>query len=133
MGSIGSLTARLARGTVIGWVVTALLLGTVLGSIAGNVESMLDSPETADLLRKLGRGTGSLVDAFFAAELHIVAVAVAALGISLVTRTRSEETSGRAESVLATRTTRVRWALAHAGVAVVATALVMLLVGISGV
>ena len=53
------------------------------------------------------------------------------MGISLVTRLRSEETSLRGESVLATSVTRVRWALSHIGVAVLATTLVMVLVGIA--
>ncbi|MGW5242075.1 ABC transporter permease [Monashia sp. NPDC004114] len=131
MSTVEGLTARLARGTVIGWVVLSVLLGSVVGSIAGNVQSLMDSPQTAELLRKLGSGVGSLVDTFFTAELHIAAIAVAAMGISLVTRMRSEETSMRAESVLATAVTRIRWGLAHAGTAMVATAVVMALVGAS--
>lgn len=130
MRSVTGLTTRLARGTVVGWVVTAVVLGSVVGSIAGNVEAMLSDPSTEELLRKLGRGTGSLVDAFFAAELHIASVAVAGLGISLVTRLRSEESSGRAEPLLATATTRIRWALAHLAVAVAATTVVMALIGL---
>jgi len=131
MESVEGLTTRLARGTVIGWLVTAVVLGSVVGSIAGNVESLMDSPQTAELLRKLGRGIGSLTDTFYVAEIHIAAIAVAAMGISLVTRMRSEETSMRAESVLATAVTRIRWGLSHAGVAMVATTLVMALVGAS--
>lgn len=131
MRTVEALTSRLARGTIIGWVVTALLLGSVVGSIAGNVQSLMDSPQTAEMLRKLGGGTGTIVDIFFSAELHIAAVAVAAMGISLVTRLRSEETSMRGESVLATSVSRVRWALAHVGVAVAASVLVMGLVGLS--
>jgi ABC-2 type transport system permease protein len=131
MRGIEGLTARLARGTVIGWVALAVVLGSVVGSIAGNVESLMDSPQTAELLRKLGSGVGSLIDTFFTAELHIAAIAVAAMGISLVTRMRSEETSMRAESVLATAVTRIRWGLSHAGTAVVATTVVMVLVGLS--
>lgn len=131
MRTVEALTTRLARGTIIGWVVTGVLLGSAVGSIAGNVQSLMDSPQTADMLRKLGGGTGTIVDIFFSAELHIAAVAVAAMGISLVTRLRSEETSLRGESVLATSVSRVRWAMAHVGVAVVATTLVMALVGVT--
>ena len=131
MGSVEGLTVRLARGTVLGWVVTAVVLGSVVGSIAGNVQALMESPQTAELLRKLGRGIGSITDVFFAAEIHISAFAVAAMGISLVTRMRSEETSLRAEPVLATAVTRIRWGLSHAGTAVVATTIVMALVGAS--
>lgn len=131
MRTVEAFTAYLARGTVIGWVITAVVLGSVVGSIAGNVQSLMDSPQTAEMLRKLGGGAGMIVDVFFSAELHIASVAVAAMGISLVTRLRSEETSLRGESVLATSVTRVRWALSHIGVAVLATTLVMVLVGIA--
>jgi ABC-2 type transport system permease protein len=131
LSSIERLTVRLARGTVIGWVALGVVLGAVVGSVAGNIQTLMDSPQTADLLRKLGSGVGSLIDTFFSAELHISAIAVAAMGISLVTRMRSEETSMRAESVLGTAVTRIRWGLSHAGMAAVATTLVMALVGAS--
>ena len=45
------------------------------------------------MLRKLGGGAGSIIDIFFATELHFAAVGAAALGIALVTRMRTEETT----------------------------------------
>jgi ABC-2 type transport system permease protein len=132
MDSVGALTARLARGTLVGWAVSAALIGAVVGSIAANVESM-DSEATLDLLRRLSGSRGlpvSLIDTFFTTELHVIAVAVSAMGISVVTRLRTEETSLRAEALLATATTRLRWAGSHLLVAVLGTAGVMALVGL---
>ncbi|WP_139142702.1 hypothetical protein [Humibacillus sp. DSM 29435] len=125
-----ALTLRLARATLVGWFAAFVVLGAVVGSLAGNVQSFLDSPETTDLLRKMGGCEGSLIDTFFATEIHVAAVAVAALGISLVTRMRAEETGGRAETVLATGVPRWRWAVEHIVVAVVATAGLMLCLGV---
>jgi ABC-2 type transport system permease protein len=128
--SVEGLTLRLAAGTLLGWVVGFLVLSTVVGSIAGSVQDFVDSPETADMFRKLGGGGGTIIDAFFATEIHVAAVAASALGIALVTRMRSEETSGRLEAVLASPVRRLRWAGAHLGLAVAATTVVMALLGV---
>ncbi len=134
MRTVGALTARLARGTLLGWAVSAVMLGAVVGSIASNVESMDSSASTRDLLLKLARVANpdvTMTDLFFATELHVVAFAVAAMGISIVTRLHSEETALRAESLLATGVTRTRWAVSHLVVALLSTAVVMALVGLA--
>ncbi len=131
MRTVEALTAYLARGTLIGWVVTAIVLGTVLGSIAGSVQTFIDSPQIADMLRKWAAEPARSSTSSSPRSCTSRRSAVAAMGISLVTRLRSEETSLRGESVLATSVTRLRWALSHVGVAVLATTLVMVLVGIA--
>ena len=126
----GALARRLAGGTIAGWVVGVAVLGSVMGSVAPNVERFLSGSEIRDLLTRLGGSAGSLIDTFFATELGFAAVAVSALGIALVLRLRAEETAGRAESVLATRTTRIGWAVSQLGVALVGTALVLAVMGL---
>ncbi|MGO4599332.1 ABC transporter permease [Terrabacter sp. 2RAF25] len=131
MRSVGALTTRLARGTLIGWGLSAVVIGAVVGSIAANLESLSSSDTTLDLLRKLSGADGqvSLINVFFTTELHIIALAVAAMGISIVTRLRTEETSSRAE-VLLTTTSRIGWAASHLVIALTSTAVVMALVGL---
>lgn len=132
MHSVGALTVRLARGTLVGWGISAVVIGSVVGSIAANLESLNSSDTTLDLLRKLSGAAGGqlkLIDVFFTTELHIIALAVAAMGISIVTRLRTEETSQRAEMLLTT-TSRVGWAVSHLVVALTSTAVVMALVGL---
>ncbi|TQM63970.1 ABC transporter permease [Humibacillus xanthopallidus] len=128
--TVGGLTRRLARGTVIGWTIGFVVLGAVVGSLGGSVQSFVDSPEIAEMLRKLGGGAGTIIDTFFATELRFAAIAAAALGIALTTRMRTEETSERAEAVLATPVTRLRWGVSHIVVAVAATALVLAVAGV---
>ena len=125
--SVGALNRRLVRGTVLGWAVAFGVLGLALGSIAGSVEAFVDSPETLDLLRAIGGDTGSVVDLYFATELHIVAVVSAALGIVLVNRIHTEEVSGRAEALLAGPVPRLVWARGLVVAAVVSPALVLTL------
>lgn len=125
------LVARLGRGTVLGWAVLVGCLGLLLGSIAGNVDAFVQSNETADMLRKMGGSAGSMVDTFFATEFRFMTIAVAAMGVSLVLRMRADETNGRAEAVLATATTRVRWAVDHLVFAAAATTGVALVMAVT--
>lgn len=126
----GALARRLGTGTVTGWLIGVALLGTVMASIAPNVDDFLASPQIQELLTKIGGARGSLVDTFFATELGFAAVAVSAMGIALTLRLRSEESSGRAEAILATRTGRAEWGRAHLAVALVGTSAVMATFGL---
>lgn len=130
IGTAGALTRRLARGTLIGWGVAYVVLGLVLGSIAGSVETFVDSPQVAEMLRAMGGDAGTITDIYFATELHFAAVGAAALAIALVTRMHTEETTTRAEALLATPVRRTEWALGHVAVAVLASAAVMLVGGV---
>lgn len=125
------LTRRLSRGTVLGWSVAFAVLGAVVGSLGASVGTFAESSETADLLRRFGGDDGTIVDTFFATELGVAAVIASALGISIVTRMRSEETSMRAEALLAAPVRRERWALGHLAVAAGATGLVLVLTGVT--
>lgn len=118
LASPEALAFRLARGALLGWTVAFLLLGVLIGSISGSVQSMLDDPKLAEMLRKIGGSHGTLVDVFFRAELKEAAVVAAAAAISMALHARGEELAGRAELLLCTAAGRVRWLLSHALVAV---------------
>ena len=128
--TVGGLTRRLARGTLIGWTIGFVVLGAVVGSLGGSVQSFLDSPEIAEMLRKMGGGAGSITDTFFATEMRFAAIGAAALGIALTTRMRTEETTGRLEAVLATSVPRLRWALSHLLGALAGSAFVLAVAGL---
>ncbi|HET7399818.1 MAG TPA: polyketide antibiotic transporter [Intrasporangium sp.] len=131
LGTSADLARRLARGTVIGWVVGFAIAGVVVGSLAASVESFAQSPQMVDLLRRMGGIGGALVDTYFATELGFTAVVAAALGVTLAVRLRSEEVGSRAEVVLASGATRVRWAAGHVLVAAAGTVLVMAVLGVA--
>jgi ABC-2 type transport system permease protein len=63
--------------------------------------------------------------------IAIVAGIAAAYGISAADRLRAEEVEGHAEPLLATTTTRTRWATSHYAVALAGTALLMVLAGLT--
>jgi ABC-2 type transport system permease protein len=64
------------------------------------------------------------------AELGFVALFATVFGISTVHRLRTEEAAGRAEELLATRTSRLRLAASHAVVALVGTTVLTVAVGL---
>lgn len=130
LGSALALAWRLERGLLLAWAAGFAVLGAVLGNIAVNVEDMLDSPQSRDMILTLG-GVSGLQDAFIAAELGFMAVVGTAFGIQAVLRMQAEETSLRLEEVLATGTSRTRWMLGHASVAVVGPLLLALVSGVA--
>ena len=58
-------------------------------------------------------------------------VLAAAFGVSAANHLRSEESAGHTEALLATATTRIRWASSHFVFALAGVAVLMLLAGVS--
>jgi len=130
LGNTFDLAWRLQRGALAGWAAGYALLGAAFGSIADDIGNVIgDSAGVRDALQKLG-GTHSLSDAYLAATLQVMAIVAAGYAIQATLRLRTEETSGRAEPLLATATSRTSWALGHAGFAVAGTMALMLVAGV---
>jgi ABC-2 type transport system permease protein len=130
LGSSLGLAWRLQRGTLIGWTAGFALLGAVTGAIAKDIGNVFgDNPELSDVLRRLG-GTAGLVDSYLAATLGLLALVAAGYMIQAVLRIRAEETSLRAESVLATGVSRWRWAGAHLACALLGVVVIMVAGGL---
>jgi ABC-2 type transport system permease protein len=127
-GPLG-LAWRLNRGAVIGWTLAAFVGGMLFGGIASNVGDLAGSKQAHDFITKLG-GSAGLTDAFLATELGFVGVFSSVLGVSVAMRLRSEETTGRAEPVLATAVGRVRWVAGFLTVALAGVVLILLAVGL---
>jgi ABC-2 type transport system permease protein len=130
IGSAWGLAARLQRPALLSWAAACLLMGMVLGSVANQVGGFLDSPQMAEFLERLG-GRQGLVDAFLAAELGIIGSLMAAYGIVATRWLHTEEDDDRAEMVLATGTSRARWAASHAVLALASVAALMVLTGVA--
>ena len=126
-----ALTVRLQRGVTAGWLVAFALLGVVMGNIAANVGSFLDSPAAKEFIQLLG-GQRGLTDAFIATELSIMSIVCSVYGIQVVLRARAEETGGRADAILATGTPRLRWYGGHLAVAVAGMVLLTTVGGLTG-
>jgi polyether ionophore transport system permease protein len=119
---------RLHRATLFGWVAAFAVLGLVFGNIATLVGGFLTSSPARDFITKLG-GTQFLTDAYLAAILGFVGIFASAYGIQATTRLRAEESALRVEPVLATGTSRLRWAASHIVVAMLGVLLLMAVAG----
>ena len=109
-----ALAWRLHRGMLIGWVTGFALLGLVFGGIAQSIaELVAESPDLAEIFTRLGGASGA-VDSFFAGVTGILGLTAAAYAVQTVLRLRDEESTGHAEMVLTTGTSRWRWLLSHA-------------------
>jgi ABC-2 type transport system permease protein len=125
-----ALAWRLQRAALLGWSAGLALLGLVIGSIASTSGSFLSSHGSRELVLRLG-GQKGLSDAFLAAELSILGVIVSAYGIQAAMRLRSEETSERAEPILATGTSRITWALSHFVIAILGSTVILAVTGVA--
>ncbi|WP_432109484.1 ABC transporter permease [Streptomyces sp. AA1529] len=120
---------RLHRGLFAGFAAALLLLGAMYGSLLGGVGDMLkDLDEVREALREAG---GTLVESFAATILLIVAVVASLFVVLVALRPRAEETSGRAEPLLATGLSRSRWLGSHLVAALGLGTLVLLLGSLS--
>jgi ABC-2 type transport system permease protein len=97
----------------VSWTAGLALLGALIGSVASSVGDMArESTQLKDVLQRLG-GEKGLSDAYIASAMVIFALAAAGYAIQATLRLRAEEESGRAELVLATAASRLRWATSH--------------------
>ncbi|GIF74620.1 ABC transporter permease [Asanoa siamensis] len=127
LGSPWGLAWRLQRGPVVGWAVGLFLLGAAYGSIGESIEQYVaDNPEVAQFLPG---GAADMINAYLALTMTTLALMTAAFGVTAALRARAEETSGRAEPVLATGTSRATWLASHLSVAVGGSALVLAAAG----
>jgi ABC-2 type transport system permease protein len=108
-----ALAWRLHRGVLAAWVLTFAALGVVLGGVAKGIGDLVkDSPDLKDLFARMG-GASGLIDSYLAGMMSLFGLIAAGYAIQATLRMRDEETSGRAEPVLATATGRLRWAVSH--------------------
>lgn len=127
LGTPVGLAWRLQRGSLIGWAAGIGLLGAAYGSVGDGIEQFItDNPEVAEYF---AGGAADIVDAYLSFTILFCALAAAAFGVIAVLRARAEETSGRAEPVLATATSRSAWLSGHLSVALAGSTLVLLAAG----
>lgn len=119
---------RLQGLALIGWAVGLAFFGVAYGSVAKDVADLVgDSDAMTDII---AQGPGSLTDSYFATSFLTLALIAGGFTIAAVLRLRSEETSGRAEPLLATALSRSGWAGSHLAVAVLGSVAVMAAIGL---
>jgi ABC-2 type transport system permease protein len=122
---------RLGRGALLLWTVGLCLYGLVIGSVVHGISEEVGGSKTVrDNVVRMG-GAGALEQAFLAAAFSMLAMVAAAFAISLTLRLHQEETSQRAETLMAGAVSRTRWMASHLGIALAGSAVAMLGAGLS--
>ncbi|MFE0540697.1 ABC transporter permease [Streptomyces sp. NPDC058891] len=130
LGSAGALAWRLQRGGVLGWSVGFFLAGVVYGGMTDGATDLVgDNDKAREIFQRMG-GQSGLTDTFLAAMVGIMGLVAALYIAASVLRLNGEETSGRAEPVLANAVGRLRWAGGHLVIAFGGAALIMILSGL---
>jgi polyether ionophore transport system permease protein len=119
---------RLQRGALLAWTVGLFALGVTYGAVGADAGDLLDT--SSQLQDFFDRGGAGVVDEFLATTLLLGALVTAGFAVSSVLRLRGEESSGRAEPVLATAIGRRRWASGHVAVALGGAAVVQVATGL---
>jgi len=124
------LAVRLQRASLLGWGAGILVTGIAYGWIGPTVDAFIGQNKAlADVLA--GAGGGSLTDSYFAASFRIMALLATGFALQSALRVRSEETSMRAESVLATPVSRWGFAASHLTVAFTGSVILLAVAGLA--
>jgi ABC-2 type transport system permease protein len=130
LGTAGALAWRLQRGSVSGWCAGFFLAGLVYGAMTEGAADLVGENEQArEIFARMG-GAGALTDTFVSAMVGMLGLIAALYVVGSVLRLTGEETSGRAEPVLAGAVGRLRWAAGHLVIAFGGAVLILLLAGL---
>jgi ABC-2 type transport system permease protein len=120
---------RLHRGLMFGFGVAMLLLGITYGSILGEAEDMLAGIDVfQDVIAEIGGA--SVAESFASMVMVIMAIIASVYVVMAALRPRGEESAGRAEPVLATALSRVRWLGSHLVVVLIGSVVMLLAAGL---
>jgi ABC-2 type transport system permease protein len=115
---------------VLGWSLGFLAAGAAFGGMTKGAADLVGSNDkTRQIIERMG-GQSGITDAFLAAMVGMLGMVAALYVVSSVLRLHGEETSQRAEPVLANAVGRLRWARGHLVVAFGGAALIMSLGGL---
>ena len=120
---------RLHRGMLVGFGCGVFLLGTMYGSILSDIDDMLKNVDMVDQAFAEAGGA-DFVDSFASVVMIVNAVVAAVYVVIAAARPRAEESAGRAEPLLATGLSRVRWLWSHLAVALLGGTVTLLLAGL---
>lgn len=131
LGTPVGLTLRLQRGLLIGWGIGLAALGLLYGAVIPTIPDLVASnPDIAAAIGASADAEQALIDAFLRYIFVFMAAISTGYVVTAVLRLRTEEESGRADAVLATRVRRTTWVGGTVLVTGLGAVLLMLLMGV---
>lgn len=100
-----------------------------VGSLVPQMSNVFDQAEEMRRVIEVIGGPGALIPSYLSAMIAIVSVVVLAYALHGLGRMRSEESSGRLESILATKVSRTKWLALHTGLVFAGGASMLVLMG----
>lgn len=131
LGGVFGLAWRLDRGALLVWTVGLVLYGLLIGSVAHGIGDELGGAAARDIVARLG-GTGALEQGFINVGYVMLGMIAAAFAVSLSLRVHQEETSQRAETLLAGSVSRSRLLASHLLTALGGTTFAIVVSGLAG-
>jgi ABC-2 type transport system permease protein len=130
--TIPGLAVRLHRGPLIGWIVALGLLGGIEGTLASSVGDVIrENPVMAQVLAAGILDLDLIVFRFLVTILQLIGIIAAVMGVQIVLRVHAEELDHRVAPLLAGSLRRVTYYASNVGLALLATAVAMLVAGLS--
>jgi ABC-2 type transport system permease protein len=124
-----ALAWRLHRGSLIAWAAGAAVFGFLLGVVGVNMSEFVDAPQFQEWANRMGvRNAG---DAFLFLIMYTLGQVISAYAITATLRLRSEEVEGRADPVLTTPVSRLRWASSHLFFAAINSTILLMVLGLT--
>lgn len=122
---------RLNRVSTIAWFSGIVAGGATIGAIAHEFGQLIESnEEMQEILAQLG-GDTSVTDLLFGFMFMIIAISTAGYALQIITRMRSEESSGRLELLLSTGHSRAKWLSTYVIYSLVTSAIILLATGLA--
>lgn len=116
---------RLQRGVLVAWISALLLTGASFGPLSADVEKFAaENEQIQEILA--AAGGASLLESWLGMVTLILALLATGFAVQSALRMRGEEVAGRAEPVLATSLSRIRWASGYLTVAAAGSGLTLL-------
>jgi len=126
-----ALAWRLHRGLMAGWTAAFAVVGVVYGGLGKSIPSLESSNHSVQTYFSRLGGQSAIVDAYLAAIMGFMGLIAAAYSIQATLKLRDEETSGRAEPILATTVGRLKWVGSHLVFSAVGPAVAILAAGLT--
>jgi ABC-2 type transport system permease protein len=124
------LAFRLQRASLLGWGAGVLFIGIAYGWMGPTVDTLIGGNKALTELMA-GAGGGNLTDLYFASSFRLMALIATGFAIGSALRVRGEETSMRADLVLATPVSRWWFAASHLAVAFVGSVILLAVAGLA--
>lgn len=118
------LASRLQKGILKGWSVAIVVLGITYGFAINEFQGFLEDNE--ELQEALAQFGGSATDAFLAIMISFMGITITGYVTQAILRMRSEEATGRLESIFGTSVSKPRWMISH--LAFVAAGVIVLVI-----